>query len=130
MRTTPLTFALLLVLGSATARAGVSVHIDIGLPAAPPLVAVAPDVQVVAGFPEEVFCNAGWYWCRRPDGWYRARRPRDRFEWVDVHRVPPPLLRERPGYYRNWRQEGPRHDGRGPGNPGRGHGQRGGWNQR
>ncbi len=121
MRAATLPFALLLVLSSATARAGVSLHIDIGLPAAPPLVEVQPGIQVVAGFPEEVFFSAGWYWCRRPDGWSRARSPRSRFDWVDMSMVPRPLMRERLGYYRNWRREG---------RPGWGHGPRRGWNER
>ena len=88
-----------------TARAQVSLHIDIGLPVAPPLVVVRPGIQVVEGFGEEVFFHEGWYWCRRPNGWYRARTPRARFEWVEVRRVPRGLVALPPGHYRNWHRE-------------------------
>ncbi len=91
------------------AQAQVSLHINIGLPPAPPLVVVQPGIQVVEGFPEEVFFSAGWYWCRRPDGWYRARSPRARFDWVDRRFVPGGLVRMPVGRYRNWH--------RGPGGP-------------
>ena len=84
------------------AGAQVGVHIDIGLPAAPPLVVVQPGVQVVEGFREEVFFASGWYWCRRPDGWYRARSPRAHFYWVEPRHVPAALVRLPPGRYRNW----------------------------
>jgi hypothetical protein len=87
------------------AQAQVSLHIDIGLPVAPPLVEVAPRVQVVEGFGEEVFFFGGWYWCRRPDGWYRARSPRARFDWIEGRRVPRDLVVIPAGHYRNWRRE-------------------------
>lgn len=96
--------AALLVLAPA-ARAQVSLHIDIGLPVAPPLVVVRPGIQVVEGFDEEVFFHDGWYWCRRPHGWYRARSPRARFDWVEVRRVPRGLVALPPGHYRNWHHE-------------------------
>ncbi|HJV90820.1 MAG TPA: hypothetical protein VJ623_10985 [Holophagaceae bacterium] len=96
--------AALLILGPA-ARAQVSLHIDIGLPIAPPLVVVRPGIQVVEGFGEEVFFHEGWYWCRRDNGWYRARSPRARFEWVEVRRVPRGLVALPPGHYRNWHRE-------------------------
>jgi hypothetical protein len=102
-----LSIAGLLLLGSVPARAQVRVQIDLGLPAAPALVEVQPGIQVVEGFQEEVFFNAGWYWCRRPDGWYRARSARARFDWVDARRVPPSLARMPAGRYRNWHR-GPR----------------------
>ena len=102
-----LSLAGLLLLWPAPARAQVRVQIDLGLPAAPPLVEVQPGIQVVEGFQEEVFFSAGWYWCRRPDGWYRARSPRAGFAWVDVRRVPPMLVRMPAGRYRNWHR-GPR----------------------
>jgi hypothetical protein len=115
--------ALTLAMAAAPARAGVNLSINIGLPPAPPLVAVAPDVMVVEGFHDEVFFYGGAYWCRRPDGWYWARSPRDRFAFVDGRRVPAPLMRERVGYYRDWhdhghraemrREEPGRHGGRG-----------------
>lgn len=97
--------AFLLALGSTAARAQVSLHIDIGLPVAPPLVMVQPGIQVVEGFGEEVFFSGGWYWCRRPNGWYRARSPRARFDFVESRRVPPGLVRLPPGHYRNWHHD-------------------------
>jgi hypothetical protein len=87
------------------AQAQVHVQLNIGLPVAPPLVQVSPGIQVVEGFPEEVFFNAGWYWCRRPDGWYRARSPQARFGWVDGGRVPGALVRMPVGQYRNWHHD-------------------------
>jgi len=128
-----LPLACALMLCPVAARAQVSLHLDIGLPLAPPLVEVQPGIQVVEGFPGEVFFSAGWYWCRRPDGWYRARSPRARFDWVDRHAVPMGLMRIPAGQYRNWhhdgmrpagprggdrgrmRPEGPRREERGPG---------------
>jgi len=94
--------ALALWLLPSAARPQVGVHIDIGLPAAPPLVVVQPGVQVVEGFPEEVFVSGGWYWCRRGDAWYRARSPRAHFQWVEPRRVPVALQRMPAGRYRNW----------------------------
>lgn len=97
-----LPLALLLSMGSSPAQAQVSIHLDLGLPVAPRLVVVAPGIQVVEAFQDEVFFHRGWYWCRRPDGWYRARSPRARFNWVEVHRVPRSLIQVPPGHYRNW----------------------------
>jgi hypothetical protein len=112
-----------LFLAPAFASAQVSLHIDIGLPPAPPLVEVRPGIQVVEGFDGEVFFNAGWYWCRRPGGWYRARSPRDRFDWVEARRVPAGLARMPRGHYRNWHHE--QEHGRGPGRMEGGHGRHG-----
>ena len=97
-----LPLGILLLLAPAFAHAQVSLHIDIGLPVAPPLVEVQPGIQVVEGYPDEVFFNMGWYWCRRGDGWYRARSPRARFDRVDARFVPLGLTRLPPGHYRNW----------------------------
>ena len=106
-----LPLACVLALWPSPARAGISLHIELGLPVAPPLVEVQPGIQVVEGFPEEVFFSGGWYWCRRPDGWYRTRSPRDRFDWVDRRFVPRGLARFPAGRYRNWHRAEPR---RGP----------------
>lgn len=95
----------LLVLAAPAAKAQVSLHIDIGLPVAPPMVVVQPGVSVVEGFDGEVFFYSGWYWCRRPDGWYRSRSPRSRFGWVEGPRVPRTLRMIPEGRYRNWRRE-------------------------
>lgn len=121
--------ALALTLAAAPARAGVNFSISIGLPVAPPLVEVEPGIRVVEGFPEEVFFYDGGYWCRRTDGWYWARSPRERFAWVDVRRVPRPLMHERVGYYRDWHPRGHGHEMHGDRgwHGGRGHGGRRGW---
>jgi len=107
-----LPLACALAMAPMAAQAQVSLHLDIGLPVAPPLVQVQPGIQVVEGFHDEVFFSAGWYWCRRPDGWYRARGPRASFDWVDRRSVPPGLVRMPAGRYRDWRRGGP---GPGPG---------------
>ena len=131
MNMTSLPLALLLALGSSMAQAGVDVHININLPVVPPLVTVEPGIQVVEGFPEDVFFHEGWYWCRRPDGWYRAHSPRDRFDRIHANRVPRSLRREPVGHFRNWHQDGgygrPQGGPRGPqAGPGpQGHGRRG-----
>ena len=101
-----LSLAMLLLLNSTQAPAQVSIHIDLGLPIAPPLVVVQPGIQVVEGFQEEVFFHSGWYWCRRENGWYRARKPQARFERIEARRVPAVLVRVPVGQYRNWRHDG------------------------
>lgn len=105
-----LPLACLLFVCTTRAEAQVSLHLDIRLPAAPPLVLIQPGIQVVEGFPEEVFLHSGWYWCRRSDGWYRARSPRAQFDWVEVRRVPPTLIRVPEGHYRNWHRGDRRHN--------------------
>ena len=102
-----LSLAALLLLCPQSARAQVSVHIDLGLPVAPRLVVVEPGIQVVEDFDEEVFFYKGWYWCRRPNGWYRSRSPRAHFYIIEPHRVPPPLLHRPEGHYRHWRHDQP-----------------------
>ena len=102
-----LSLAALLLLCPQSARAQVSVHIDLGLPPVPRLVVVEPGIQVVEDFDEEVFFYRGWYWCRRPNGWYRSRSPRAHFYIIESHRVPPPLLHRPEGHYRHWRHDRP-----------------------
>jgi hypothetical protein len=105
MKPATLSLAILLAVCPSIAQAQVNIHIDIGLPVAPPLVVVEPGLQVVEGFREEVFFRDGWYWCRRPEGWYRAHSPRERFDRVDIHRVPGELIRLPEGHYRYWHHE-------------------------
>ena len=112
--TWPIGLALFLSAGSA--QAGIHVGIEIGLPPVPELVVVAPGVQVVAGFQDEVFLQGGWYWCRRDGGWFRAHGPHDHFDWVDQRRVPGALSRMPAGRYHNWHGEG-FHGGRGHDGP-------------
>ena len=97
--------AMTFFLGLPAAHAQVSLRIDLGLPLAPHLCVVRPGIQVVEDFGDEVFFSAGWYWCRRSGGWYRARHPRDRFEFVEVRRVPRDLVTLPPGHYRHWNHE-------------------------
>jgi len=123
-----LSLAAILTFLPATAQAQVHVGIQLGLPAIPNLVVVAPGVQVMEGSSEEVFLQGGWYWCRRPDGWYRSRSANANFGWVDSRRVPGGLMRMPEGRYRNYHHEGGRdnghHDnGRHEGNRGNGHGE-------
>ncbi len=103
--TTRLALALSLLVSAAApalASAQVAVNVQIGLPAAPPLVVVQPGVQVVQDFHEEVFYTGGWYWCRRGDVWYRARGPRASFVHVEPRYVPVAIRRLPPGQYKHW----------------------------
>lgn len=104
MKRLALVFALALSMLPAAARAQVGVHIDVGLPVAPPLVVVQPGVQVVEDWHEEVFFTSGWYWVRRDGYWYRARSPRAQFVYVEPRRVPVALVRSPPGHYKHWRK--------------------------
>ena len=91
------------------ARAEVDVHVrlDLGLPVAPPLVAIRPGVLVVEDFDDEVFVVSGVYWARRGDRWYRAPGPRAGFVFVERHGVPAMLVKIPPGQYKKWKK---RHD--------------------
>ena len=97
--------ALALCFLPAAASAQVDMRIQIGLPAAPPLVIVQPGIQVVEDFHEEVFYTRGYYWCRRENGWYRARSPRAAFVYVEPRRVPVDLVQLPPGHYKHFRKE-------------------------
>jgi hypothetical protein len=83
----------------APAEAGVDVHVNIGLPVAPPLVVVQPGISVVEDWDEEVFFVSPYYWVRRGDLWYRARSPRATFRVAPVRVVPVALVRMPPGQY-------------------------------
>ena len=88
----------------APAAAQVSLRVDLGvpLPPSPTLLVVQPGIQVVAGYPEEVFFVGNHYWLRRDEGWYRSVHPRAGFVVVAPSRVPPGLARLPPGHYRNY----------------------------
>jgi hypothetical protein len=88
-------------------HAQVSVQIQLGvpLPPSPTLVVIQPGVQVVAGYPEEVFYQGGYYWLRRDAGWYRSSRPDAPFVVVESHSVPPTLVKLPPGHYKNYGQQ-------------------------
>jgi len=97
---------LLVALGWALPAASqVQVQIQIPLPPAPRLVIVAPDIEVVEGFDDEVFFHRGWFWTRRGPVWYRARGPDAAFLQVAPGYVPAPLVRLPPGHYRHFRAE-------------------------
>ena len=66
---------------------------------------IQPGIQVVAGYPEEVFLQGGHYWLRRDDGWYRSSRPDAPFVVVESHEVPPTLVKLPPGHYKNYPKE-------------------------
>lgn len=86
------------------ARAQVSLRVDLGvpLPPSPTLLVVQPGIQVVAGYPEELFLVGNYYWLRRDAAWYRSIHPRTGFVVVAPSRVPPGLTRLPPGRYRNY----------------------------
>ena len=111
MKRLGLPFALALSLLPLAARAQ-AVRIEVGLPAAPPLVVVQPGVQVVENQDEEVFYSNGWYWVQRDGYWYRARNPRSAFVFVDRRRVPVAVVHLPPGHYRHWRREEAREERR------------------
>ena len=89
---------------SSPALAQVSLRVELGvpLPPSPALVVVQPGIQVVAGYPEEVFYVDNHYWLRRDQGWYRSIHPRTGFVYVAPARVPPGLVRLPPGHYKNY----------------------------
>ena len=88
----------------APAAAQVSLRVELGvpLPPSPTMLVVQPGIQVVAGYPEEVFFVGNHYWLRRDEGWYRSVHPRAGFVVVAPSRVPPGLARLPPGHYRNY----------------------------
>ncbi len=104
MKALLLTATLSVALLSTPAAAQISLRMDlvVPLPPAPTLVVVQPGIQVVAGYPEEVFVTNGIYWLRRDGGWYRSIQPRTGFVVVSPSRVPPGLARLPPGHYRNY----------------------------
>ena len=108
MKSSTLTLAALLILSPAVAQAQVRLGISIGLPPIPQFEVVAPGIQVVTGFQDEVFLQNGWYWARRPDGWYRSRDAHAHFDYVDYGRVPRGLSQMPEGRYRNWHHGDPR----------------------
>ena len=81
-------FLVLLFAGAANAQ----VHVEVRLPsfrweAQPSMVVVAPGVQVVEDYDEEVFYDDGWYWYRDGGSWYRSHDHHG--NWVVVHKRKP-----------------------------------------
>jgi hypothetical protein len=91
-----------LVPSPATPQVSMRVELGVPLPPSPTLVVVQPGIQVVAGYPEEIFFTGGYYWWRRDAVWYQSIHPRSGFVVVPVRRVPPGLTRLPPGHYRNY----------------------------
>ncbi len=100
--------ALLLVAPSlALAQGTVSADFRIDLPVIlPPLVVVAPGVQVVPEVEEEVFFADRYYWVRRDGGWYRSRTHRKGWVLAPVRSVPVRLVGIPHGKYRRWSPPG------------------------
>ena len=89
----------------APAQVDLRIQLGVPLPPAPPVVVIQPGIQVVTGYPEEVFVVGGYYWLRRDDAWYRSIHPRTGFILVAPSRVPPGLTKLPPGHYRNYTKE-------------------------
>jgi hypothetical protein len=84
-------------------------QINLGLPPAPPLAVVQPGIQVVEGWPEQVFFTGGFYWVCRADNWYRAPNPGAAFVYVEPRYVPVDLWRIPPGKYKHYHKEHHKH---------------------
>lgn len=98
-------FACLMMVWGLSAVA--QVRVEIGLPVirfevAPPLVVVAPGVQVVEDYDDEVFFVDGWYWVRRDQHWYRAHDHHGQWVVVEHHHVPASIVRLPPGQYKKF----------------------------
>lgn len=87
--------------------AGAQVEITVAVPtlrfeAQPALVVVAPGIQVVPDYGEEVFFVSGWYWHRRGGHWFKAKDHHG--GWVHVAKgVPLGLVRIPHGKYRHFK---------------------------
>lgn len=99
-----------LVPSVASPQLSLRVELGVPLPPAPAMVVVQPGIQVVAGYPEEVFFTSGYYWLRRDTAWYRSIEPRTGFVVVPAARVPPGLTRLPPGHFRHYTREQARKD--------------------
>ncbi len=102
--------AALVCLATLTASAQVHVTVvapSIVFPAPPPLVVIAPGIQVVPDYDEEVFFASGWYWHRSGAHWFRSRGHAGGWVLCEPRFVPPGLARIPPGHYRKW--HGPPH---------------------
>jgi hypothetical protein len=68
------------------------------------LIAINPDVKVVADSEEPMFFAAGSYWLFHDGGWYRA--PRINTTWVKVKRPPVPVVQiDQPYAFTNYRDD-------------------------
>lgn len=70
------------------------------------LIAINPDVKVVADSEKPMFFVAGSYWLFHDAGWYRA--PSVRGTWTKVKRPPVPVLQiDQPYAFVNYRDDHP-----------------------
>ena len=77
----------------------------ISFPAPPPMVVVAPGVQVVEDNDEEVFFSDGYYWHRRGPTWFRTRTHNGGWVVVEPALVPRGVVAVPEGKYRRWHHE-------------------------
>jgi hypothetical protein len=121
-------------LAAPAAAAEVSVQVQVAAPAIrflapPPLVVVAPGIQVVADYNEEIFFFDGWYWVRMGPSWYRTKTYRGGWTVVAAPAVPAVLVKLPPGKFKKYKAapppQAPAYGARGehPGH-GRGHGKK------
>jgi hypothetical protein len=118
----PITAAVFLLPAVAGAQiaARMSAGIDLNLPVIlPPVVVIAPGVQVVPEVEHEVFLVNGVYWARHPKGWYKSKSHRGGWVLVPARGVPARLVSLQPGKYKRWKpakhDHGVRDHGRGEG---------------
>jgi hypothetical protein len=76
----------------------------IAFESAPPLVEIAPGVQVVPDLDDEVFFVDGYYWTRRGDHWFRTKDYRGGWIAVRDKDVPPVLLGMPRGKYKRFKR--------------------------
>lgn len=83
---------------------GAEVHVT-----SPELVAISPDVQVVADADEPLFYADGYYWLYRDSVWLRSDSYRGGFARVDVNIVPGTIRTiQQPVAYSHYRRHGGR----------------------
>ena len=116
MRHTFAITALLVLIFTGPASAGVHVDIGINFPGPPPLVVVpdVPAVQYVPSAPANVFFYGGQYWVFANGGWYAGAGYNGPWIVVGPQFVPRPLLfvpvryyHVPPGHWRGWRAQSP-----------------------
>ena len=100
-------FAALVGMVSTPALAQLPVEVTpppISFESPPPLVTIAPGVQVVPDLDEEVFFVDGYYWSRRGDVWYRMKGYQGGWLAVQDKDVPPALKRLPKGKYKHYKR--------------------------
>lgn len=96
----------LMLAGSALAQVQVQVNLpSIVFPAPPQLVVVAPGVEVVPDFDDEVFFVDQYYWHRRGPHWYRTSSHNGGWVLVEPQIVPRTIVSIPVGQYRRFKAE-------------------------